>query len=338
MMKKRFWYVVAETSELIKDKVIHREVLGEWIALFRNEQGKPSALLDRCIHRSIQLSKGTVKNGQLRCSYHGWNYNGKGEVTQIPSEGASYETQKRRCTKSFHCLEVDDYIYICLDSQPLSPEPRSMPHYKDNGYTTIRLQNTFHNNVTNCAENFVDIPHTTFVHPKIFRNPSTEKIKALVELRDSSVKVTYLGEKQNFGIFSFFLNPKNLDIQHTDEFFAPNFTTVNYWFGKKHFIITSQSVPISENKTLVYTDLTYNYGLWNFFSRPIVRRQGQAIIDQDVEILGWQMDSIQKYGDRFQNSPCDIIHTFIESIQQEIQYDRDPNLLTPKSTSIEFHI
>ena len=119
----------------------------------------------------------------------------------------------------------------------------------------------------------------------------------------------------------------------------PNITTVNYWFGnKKHFIITSQSIPQKNNQTLVYTDLTYNYGIWTYLSRFIVRKYAQKIIDQDIIILRDQMIGIEKFGTQFSYSPSDIIHTYIESIQNEIAEGRDPLLLPKKLTRIKFWI
>jgi phenylpropionate dioxygenase-like ring-hydroxylating dioxygenase large terminal subunit len=339
MNRKDFWYIVAESRELKKDQVLAREVLGEWLAIYRDENGHAVILQDRCLHRSSRLSRGRVSNGQLQCSYHGWRYDGRGEVSFVPSEGPTVNARKR-CALKFDAREQDDYIYVRLSQEAaVLVEPFAMPNYKKPGYTTIRLQNRFQGNVTNCAENFVDIPHTAFVHPRIFRDPGSDPVGAEVVRNHGSVKVTYSKERQNFGIFSWFLNPKGGEVRHTDEFFMPNVTTVNYHFsGGKHFIITSQSIPVTEKETLVYTDLTYNYGIWNFLSRPVVRRQGQMIIDQDVEILASQMQTIEKYGMKFQNSPADIIHTFIESIQKEIEEGRDPRGLPPRESKIEFYI
>lgn len=337
--QKDYWYILAESHELKKDQLKACELFDQWLVLFRDETGAACVLEDRCLHRTVQLSKGRVINGQLQCGYHGWVYAGSGEVKHIPSEGPEMVT-KKKCAKRYEVIEQDDYIYVRLNSNSENPTaPFVMPSYKKQGYTTIRLQNTFENNVTNCAENFVDIPHTTFVHPKIFRDAGNESLEAEVTRKQGHVKVNYLGEKKNFGLFSWFLNPKGDEIRHTDEFFMPNVTTVNYWFGgEKHFIITSQSIPLKDNKTLVYTDLTYNYGIWTHLSRPIVRKQGQAIIDQDIVILRDQMKAIEKFGSNFSYSPCDIIHTYIESIQKEIQEGRNPAHLPDRSSRIKFWI
>jgi len=333
---KDFWYVLAESRELRKNQVLSRKLFGEWLAVFRDAEGKPVVVQDRCRHRSAQLSLGKVENGCLRCPYHGWLYDREGEVVEVPSEGSNFKRMKSRRVQRYSTLERDDYIYVRLqDGENSWTEPFSMRHYQEPGWHTVRLINRFQNTVTNCVENFIDIPHTVSVHPKIFRTEQRQKIDVEVTRKDGSVKAIYKNETNNLGWFKYFLNPNGQEIVHTDEFFMPNVSCVEYIFGpKRHFIITSQSIPVEDDETLVYTDLTYNYGIWNYLAAPIVRWQGQLIIDQDIEILGNQMEVIKKYGAQFSNTPSDTIHVYVESIQRELEKGKDPRKLPEKS--IEF--
>lgn len=336
MKLENFWYIACKSKELDNNKPLSRKILNTEMVLFRGEKGKAVALADYCLHRKAQLSLGKVIGGQLQCPYHGWVYGSDGRVTHIPSEGPKVQ-KGVRCAKQYAIKEQDDYIYVCLQPNlELKLVPFKIPNYKEKYYSSIRLTNRFKNNVTNCVENFVDIPHTTFVHPYIFRNANNKRLEAKVHRCAGSVRVSYKNEQSNFGIFKFFLTGS---LEHTDEFFMPNVTKVSYLFGgKKHFNITSQSIPITNEETLVYTDLTYNYGIWNYIAKPIIRRQAQAIIDQDIDILGNQMETIKKYGDEFQNSQCDIIHTYIESIRNEIMQGKDPRELPDKEVKVEFWI
>lgn len=339
--EKNFWYVVCESRELDRalksGQPVARKVLDEWVVIFRSETGEPTALRDRCVHRAGRLSKGKVHNGRLACNYHGWNYDGRGQVVRIPAD-APQDIVTRRCAKTFYACEQDDFIYVALE-KPLVERPFKMPSYGKRGYRTLRLQHRFENTVTNCAENFVDIPHTTFVHPGIFRYDIRQKLTAKVERKDGTVRAEYGLETNNFGIFSKILNPSGKEIRHIDEFHMPNVTSVHYHFGGDwHFIITSQSVPVTGEETLVYTDLTYNYGLMTAIAMPIVWWQAKKIIAQDVKILRDQMEVIRKYGGDFQNARSDVIHTFIESVREEIACGRDPRALPAKNVEIEFWI
>jgi phenylpropionate dioxygenase-like ring-hydroxylating dioxygenase large terminal subunit len=335
-----FWYALADARDLGRDAVVGAQVLGQPLAVFRDETGKAVALEDRCLHRAAPLSMGRVRDGRLQCAYHGWTYAGPGCVVRVPSEGPGRSGRPKRCAKTFATLEVDDYVYVRLgDAAADELPPFRIPHYRAPGWAAIRLKNYFANNVTNCVENFVDIPHTAFVHPRIFRVTRDERLTAQVERRGGSVTVNYRNERANLGAFSWFLNPRRREIRHTDAFHMPNVTSVDYDFGpRRRFVITSQSIPLDDERTLVYTDLTYNYGAWNRLARPVIRRQAQAIIDQDIEILNRQMATIKKCGAQFSNTAADVIHVMIETIRGELAAGRDPRRLPDQTHEIEFWV
>jgi phenylpropionate dioxygenase-like ring-hydroxylating dioxygenase large terminal subunit len=193
--------------------------------------------------------------------------------------------------------------------------------------------------VTNCAENFIDIPHTVSVHPGVFRKPCFSKLEMLVQRQNGSVIAKYRNETNNLGWFARFLNRKAVEIHHIDTFHMPNITSVEYDMGKyRKLFITSQSIPESENSTLVYTDVTYNYGIWNKIARPFVHWTAQYIIHQDVEVLKIQSEVIEKYGAQFANTPADTIHVFVESIRNQIAAGQDPRKLPDKSVNVEFWV
>jgi phenylpropionate dioxygenase-like ring-hydroxylating dioxygenase large terminal subunit len=341
MNDKSFWYIACESKDLTADKPVARKLLDEWIVLFRDEDGNAAALQDRCLHRSSQLSRGQNKSGCIKCPYHGWTYDRHGEVVDIPAETGTFAGPRKKAL-AYPVREQQGYIYICLSpTEANETTPFSIPYYEEMGYAHIRLINRFQNNVTNCVENFVDIPHTIFVHPTIFRieKPRKQRMAAHVCRENGSVIVRYKMETDNFGAFSWFLNPKGNEIIHIDSFHMPNITHVEYIFGpKRHFNIISQSIPIGPAETLVYTDLTYNYGHWNLLAKPIIRMQAQKIIDQDIEVLNNQWKTIEKYGPHFVNSPIDIIHLLIESVRNELAKDRDPRRLEKRSNEVEFWI
>lgn len=368
-----FWYVACESRELGVKNVVGRTILDEGLALFRDAEGRAVALRDRCMHRAAPLSKGHITEpGCLRCPYHGWEYDGRGEVVRVPCEkdGFTVTTSssedagdlalaKRggvaRSARVHETREQDGLVFVRLvDDERRSAaheaarqaiEPFRSPSYGAKGYRTVRLQNRFANDVTNCAENFIDIPHTVFVHPAIFRDARGQKIAATITRAEGRVDVVYDGETDNLGWFNWFLNPGAQKIEHTDHFFMPNVTSVHYIFGRradgsprKHFIITSQCVPVKDDETLVFTDLTFDYGVWNLFAGPIVKWQGQKVIDQDIEILKMQMENIKKTGGTFAHTSADTIHLFVESIRDALAEGRDPRALPEKSRRVEFFV
>ncbi len=338
MSFKNYWYVVGRSQD-IQGKPYPTELLGEWLVLYRNEMGAVTALRDRCLHRSVRLSEGRVEKGRLRCLYHGWLYDGQGRVVEIPSEGPQSPQGPCRQAPRYSVRELDELVFVCLGDAAAHSVPFRSPHYGEKGWATVRLVNRFANNVTNCVENFVDVPHTTFVHPKIFRDPEGHIVRLDMERKDGTVRVVYHNEKHKLGLFSWFLNPGNEAYGHIDSFHQPNVTQVEYHFSvKKHFYITSQSVPVSETVTLVYTDLTYQFGIFTPFARFFVKKLGQAVIDQDLVILKNQMETITKYPESFQNSAVDLMHVWIEGIRDAIAAGKNPADLPYKKHSVDIKI
>jgi phenylpropionate dioxygenase-like ring-hydroxylating dioxygenase large terminal subunit len=332
-----YWYVVAESVELAADVVLARKVLGRQLVCFRRADGAPAILQDRCLHRNAPLSSGRVRNGVLHCPYHGWTYDGRGRVVAIPSIGSA--SPGELCSPPYPAIERDGYVYVRPNRESDSViRPFAMPHYGERGWKNLRLQNRFANNVSNCIENFIDIPHTAFVHREIFRSTRGERISATVSRANGAVHVSYRNETANLGTFSWFLNPRGREIRHTDSFLAPNISSVVYEIGRKIFIITSQAIPVADEETLVYTDLTYRFGIFNSLAAPFVRRHGQRIIDQDIEILARQMEVIRRDGAHFIDAPADIIHRFVDSIREAISRGEDPGQLPPQSREIEFFV
>lgn len=332
-----FWYVVAESHELSTSAPLSRQLFGKHLVLYRGSDGRPIVLPDHCLHRCGQLSKGKVANGKLQCPYHGWVYGDQGKVVAMPSEG------KREignlCHKPYAVMEQEGYVYTCLAPCDNTPSPYSMPHYCRTGWKNIRLQHHFKNNVTNCVENFIDVPHTAFVHTGIFRETEGRPIHTLVQRQKGTVTVEYLNENSNLGSMSWFLNPSKGKVVHVDHFIMPNVTHVIYQLPSGwEYLITSQSIPLTDSETMVYTDITYNFGIWTRLAAWMVKRQAKKVIAQDMEVLEDQYQVIMREGPAFINMPCDLIHTMISEIRDALEKGIDPITLPDKKKEITFYV
>ncbi|MDB5868722.1 MAG: rieske [2Fe-2S] domain protein, partial [Polaromonas sp.] len=70
------WWACALSGSVNDKKPLAVVCNGEALVLFRNAAGEAFALEDRCPHRRVPLSLGTVKPGGLQCGYHGWTFDG----------------------------------------------------------------------------------------------------------------------------------------------------------------------------------------------------------------------------------------------------------------------
>ncbi|WP_239033213.1 Rieske 2Fe-2S domain-containing protein [Leptothermofonsia sichuanensis] len=96
--------------------------------LWLDGAGKPAAVCDRCCHRSAQLSKGKVVEGNIRCPYHGWSFNADGVCVRVPQLEKSAIPRSYQVS-AYHCQERYDYVWVCLGE----PFARTLKIHYPNG-------------------------------------------------------------------------------------------------------------------------------------------------------------------------------------------------------------
>jgi phenylpropionate dioxygenase-like ring-hydroxylating dioxygenase large terminal subunit len=213
-------------------------------------------------------------------------------------------------------LERDGLVWVYMgDPERLRGEPFRMPYYRGNGWRAYYMTTYFRNSVTNLAENFMDVPHTVFVHRGWFRSRKKIAGEASVRRTDHSVEVTYL-HRDDIGFAAWALNPDRLPMVHTDKFYLPNITRVDYqWGEQRNFVISSQITPIAELESMVYTCIAFRFGWLNAAVEPFFRWYTRQVIEQDVRIMANQARNLGRYPAQFSGTPADVVHEFIESLR-----------------------
>ena len=96
-------------------------VLGTAVVLFRDRSGRVGALSDRCPHRDMPLSSGSVGFfGELVCGYHGWAWEADGVCVRIPASHATMRPAQA-CVRSFEVREVDGLVWVALERPAAEP-------------------------------------------------------------------------------------------------------------------------------------------------------------------------------------------------------------------------
>ena len=81
------------------------------IALWRGKDGVAHAWENRCPHRGMRLSYGTVCGNRLRCLYHGWIYDGSGTCVAIPAHPDLTPPQTIK-VRTYRCVEAGALIWV----------------------------------------------------------------------------------------------------------------------------------------------------------------------------------------------------------------------------------
>jgi phenylpropionate dioxygenase-like ring-hydroxylating dioxygenase large terminal subunit len=312
---KEYWYIAAYASEL-RTRPLAKTILGVPLVLFRQGDGTAAALVDRCAHRNMALSLGRVRRGTIECPYHGWRYRGDGGCVEIPSLPNGAAPLDEIKVSSFTTTEKEGFIWVYTGSKIPREGPRSFAHYGEPGWTTFTMKTRFIANALACLENFLDCPHTVYVHTTWFRSRETQEVRARVLQRPDGAEVEFFDEREANSVVSRLLFPSGKRMTHTDRFLMPTTSRVDYAFGPdRHFIITSQCTPVSESETEVYTVMTFRFGrlarLVRLFYAPLAR----LIIRQDVKILQAQAEQFKKFGvARFISVKSDLIGPHIRNL------------------------
>ncbi|RUP43334.1 hypothetical protein BC936DRAFT_137330 [Jimgerdemannia flammicorona] len=118
---RNMWFPIAISTE------------GDPIVIFRNKDGRPVVLADKCAHRSAALSNGQIVDGILECKYHGWQYNADGKVTHIPALLPDRKIPSNAKTYSYPVHEMDDLLWV-WPGDPDKADPSLVPYMKPGNY------------------------------------------------------------------------------------------------------------------------------------------------------------------------------------------------------------
>jgi len=334
------WYAAGLSEKFRKGKPQKVEIFEVPIVVWRNDDGQVAALLDKCNHRNVPLSKGQIVNNCVVCPYHGWTYNHTGQCVQIPSEGPHTDRIPNKRVESFPVKEENGLVWLWMGrEQEADIDPFPMPTMSEKGWHHYYMVTHFDNNVTDLVENFMDVPHTIFVHKGWFRDRKQIRIGAKVERTPESVLVSYDQSNDSIGFSNRLLNPKNLPMKHTDNFYMPNNTRVDYIYGEEErgFIITSTCTPIKPFSTIVYTLISYKFGWLTPIAKLGLNWYTKKVINQDVWIMKLHGENLKALGQSdYRSTQCDTMHLYIESLRRaKAQGTETPN---PIVKEIEFWV
>ncbi len=153
------WYVVAQSTELT-DKPLAKTLWHQPVVLFRDSSGAAVAVEDRCPHRQVKLSEGTVDGDNIVCAYHGWQFAPDGTCAHIPY----LEPQQKLPTcalRHYPVKEQDGFIWLFPGEVALADEvaPMGVPEWEHLNFigsvTTIDVQAHY----SFLIENLMDMYH-----------------------------------------------------------------------------------------------------------------------------------------------------------------------------------
>lgn len=322
------WYIACRSRDL-GDRPFSVTILGVPLVLFRGTEGKASALLDRCAHRNVPLSLGTVEESRLVCGYHGWAFDPDGVCQHVPAL-CGIQTGKARRVPTYAVVEQQGFVWIYGRAET-APEvqPFVFPAQDDPRYSSVDYHADFEGTLHATLENILDVPHTAYLHRGLFRGVKANEITAIVRRRGDQVEAEYVGEPRPTGLIGRILAPRGGTVTHFDRFILPSVAQVEYGLGERsHVYITSVLTPVSDFVTRLWSVATFRLPIPTPLIRAVLMPFARRVIAQDARMLRAQTESIRRFeGEQFVSTEVDLLGPHILRLLRQAErgekQDRD---------------
>lgn len=163
---RRYWQPIAGVSEF-KDRATKPvRLMGEDLVLYKDLSGDYGLVDRHCPHRRSDMSFGFVERCGLRCSYHGWLFDGQGACTEQPYEDTANPTGRYKDKvkiKAYPVKAKAGLLWAYLGPQPAPELPDWEPFSWENGFVQIVISELPCNWLQG-QENSVDPIHFEWMH------------------------------------------------------------------------------------------------------------------------------------------------------------------------------
>lgn len=163
------WYVAALASEVTRQPLARR-LLGVPVVLLRRADGGVAALEDRCPHRSMPLSLGTVDGDTLVCAYHGARFDCSGACVNVPSQPVVPPGARVRALAVRECGPLV-WIWMGDTAPPPGNDPPHPAWMADGGWVASQARLHLKASYVRLHENLLDLTHLSFLHARSFGTP-----------------------------------------------------------------------------------------------------------------------------------------------------------------------
>ena len=324
---KDAWHAVALSRE-VRTKPVRIMHEGEPVVLFRGKSGI-AALVDRCPHRRVELSKGRVVQGDIECPYHGWRFGADGQCSVIP--GYLGDLPRYR-VKRFKALERDGAIFISDGAPDRDPYVHCMGGQK---IAVRHVHSASKSTLIDAAENILDVAHTHFTHKGLLRGFSAKRYKVDVEVTGGAdwVEACYTGEDRQDGLISRLLDGERT--KTIGRFRYPGIVELEYWGPKEMTIATAFHLNTADRETVngVGWIMAPDHGVITWAKSLLFKPLMHFALAQDQRVLlSAQRNARFAPDSGIINGPLDFLRTDMERI---LQGKRPTAADTPRHHTIE---
>jgi len=288
---RRYWQPVALAEELDGPRPLKAvKLLGQDMVLFRDDNGE-LGLLDRdCPHRGADLAFGRLEHGGIRCAFHGWLFNVKGQCMETPAEPASSKFHTTIQQGAYPVVERSGVIFAYLgEGEP--PAFPDMDCFVAPGTHTFAFKGLWECNWLQALEVGIDPAHASYLHRffededtsasygKQFRGASSDSEMAITKVLREYGRPTINVEPTNYGMRMTSLRELSEEFTHV--------RVTNLVFPQAIVIPMSSEMTISQWHVPVDDTHCYWYAIFTSFTEPVNKEQMRAQRLELYELPGY---------------------------------------------------
>lgn len=280
------WYPLLPLEDIDPHKPNTATVLGISLVIWRSESSSVyRVFLDRCPHRLAPLSEGRIdeKSGNLMCSYHGWEFDAKGECRRIPQADRPEliaKNSRNLCATVYPSRQENDLLWVWMDAEtpeiaaktdlPLSPNLDA-----SKGFVWSSMVRDLAYDWQILVENVADPSHVPFSHHGIQGNRD-RAMPIPIDILRSTMELIEARTDKPFQTTITFDPPCRLEYD------------ISFAGGEKQIGLITYCLPVAPGKSRIVAQFTRNFAqkLNSFIPRwwdHIHNRN--AILDGDMILL-----------------------------------------------------
>ncbi|MES2535002.1 MAG: aromatic ring-hydroxylating dioxygenase subunit alpha [Pseudomonadota bacterium] len=179
---------MAAFSRDVKDSLLARTFLEQAVVMFRDSEGKPVAMADRCPHRGVPLSLGKLIGDVVRCTYHGLRIGADGKCKHIPCQDM---IPAQAAVQTYPLHDKYNLTWIWMgerDAADVSLIP-DVYWMDDEEWTACAGYHHVGAHYELLNDNLLDLSHESFLHDKTIGNEAVAEAPVTTTGNDAEVRV-----------------------------------------------------------------------------------------------------------------------------------------------------
>ncbi|QHE85503.1 Rieske 2Fe-2S domain-containing protein [Hydrogenophaga sp. BPS33] len=205
---RRYWLPAGLSSDLPSpdSDPVRVRLLNQDLVAFRDSEGKVGILDELCPHRRASLVLGRVEQGGIQCIYHGWRFDVRGQILEMPNCDDEAVRSRYKAT-AYPVREAGGVIWTYLgepEQCPVFPEHPWMAIPESHRYNRVMAS---HSNFVQVLEGLLDSSHLGVLHQDALPKPDgsnqfahfgkTESFQSMTTSRAPRIEV----EETDFGMY-----------------------------------------------------------------------------------------------------------------------------------------